>query len=459
VLGVTRLPPWFEQTLSIFEPAFSDSRNAESLKHLVSALILAETQWTVSELSQGISRPDGNAKSRRAYDYFFGGADWSATDLAQCHAEYVFDQLQVGAGDDVLLHIDDTFAGKTGDATDGVVRLYNPVAGETELGNKLVISCLQIGDVYVPYLAQMYVPEDLAPDFDEPFKKKTEIAVEDIVTPLQLPAGAALTVVFDSAYYGDERAVAIQNQGDNVVCRLKSDKHVSPLGVVWTQRVDAFASTLEYESTTITVRGKEKTYDVASEIVEIEGVGPVKIVASETDDTTRHYLSTDLGRSAAEILELVEHRWNIETVHEESNAKFGFKQYQLEGKQAIERYLQIVFLAWTLVTFAERANVAFWEERGGLSVRLDYAKQAYLVETLLEITEEVAPSLPRAERREQLHELVREFSWSSLANSFIAISKAYTPSSGLCGFYVGLIRESYFDKTNTAPLFKLSPVR
>ena len=102
------------------------------------------------------------------------------------------------------------------------------------------------------------------------------------MTPLQLPAGAALTVIFDSAYYGDERIVAIQNQGHDAVCRLKSDKHFSSQGVVWTRRVDALASTLEYESTTITVRGKEKTYDVASEIVEIEGVGSVKIVASKT---------------------------------------------------------------------------------------------------------------------------------------------------------------------------------
>ena len=357
-----------------------------------------------------------DAKSRRAYDYFFGGANWSATDLAQCHAGYVFDQLQVGAGDNVLLHIDDMFAPKTGDVTDGVARLYNPVAVETELDNKLVTSCLQVGDIYVPYLARMYVPEGLAPDFEEQFKKKTEIAVEEIVTPLQPGTGAALTVVFDSAYYGDERAVAIQNQGHDVVCRLKFDKHVSPQGVVWTQRVDARASTLEYESTTITVRGREKTYDVASEIVEIEDVGPVKIVVSKTEDTTRYYLSTDLGRRPAEILELVEHRWNIETVHEKSNAKFGFKQYQLERKQAIECYIQLVFLAWTLVMFAERANVAFWEERGGRSVRLDHAKEAYLVETLLEITEVVALSLRSRERQEQLHELVREFSWSSLAN-------------------------------------------
>jgi hypothetical protein len=436
VLCVTRLPPWFEQALTAFESPFSDSRNVDSFKHLVSALILAETQWTVSGLSRGISRPDGDAKSRRAYDYFFGGADWSATNLAQCHIEYVFEQLQVGTGDDVLLHVDDTFAGKTGDATDGVAELYNPAEGELEQGNKFVTSCIQVGDVYVPYLARMYIPEDLSPNFEKPFKKKTEIAVEDIITPLQLPVGAALTVVFDSAYYGGKRVATIQEQGHDVICRYKSSNHVSPLGEVWSQRVDEFSSTLEYEPTTITVRGNEKTYRVASEIVEIEDVGPVKIVASKTDDgTTRYYLSTDLGRSAAEILELVEHRWNIETLHQESDKKFGFKQYQLERKEAIERYIQLVFLAWTLVTFAERANVAFWEERGGLSVRLDHAKEAYLVETLLEITEEVAPSLPRAERREQLYELVREFSWSSLAISFVAAIEIYTPSSNRYGFY------------------------
>jgi len=84
---------------------------------------------------------------------------------------------------------------------------------------------------------------------------------------------------------------------------------------------------------------------------------------------------------------------------------------------------------------AERADVAFWEERGGLSVRLDHAKEAYLVETLLEMTEEVTPSLPQAERREQLHELVREFSWSSFAIFFVAAITIYTPSSNGYGFY------------------------
>lgn len=239
MLGVTDLPPWVEEVLVSFESVFTDSRNVTSFEDFVSTIIMAEDQWTVSELSRWVSRPGEDVKTGSAHRYFLGKADWSATDLAQCHADYAFDQLDVGAGDEVLLHIDDTFVEKTGDATDGVAVLYNPATGEMELDNKFVTSCLQIGDAYLPYLARMYLKEELAPEFDTPFKKKTEIAVEEIVTSLQLPAGAALTVVYDSAYYGGKRVTDIQEQGYDVVCRYKSSNHISPQGVVWSQRVDA----------------------------------------------------------------------------------------------------------------------------------------------------------------------------------------------------------------------------
>ena len=422
MLGLTHLPPWFEQAFEQFESIFSDRRNIASFNSFTSAVIMSHSKWTVNGLYQGISRPD--AKSPRTYRYFLGKANWNATDLAQQQAELLFDELNVGSDDEVLLHIDDTFVGKTGDATDGVAELYNSATGELEQGNKFVTSCLQIGDVYVPYLARMYIKEEIAPNFQQPFKKKTEMAVEDIVMPLQLPAGAALTIVFDSAYYGGNRVSTIQDLGHDVVCRFKSSHHISPVDEIWTQRVDDYASTLEYESTTISVRGKKKTYDVASEVVEIDDIGKVKIVASQTaDGTTRYYLSTDLDRSAAEILSLVEDRWNIETVHQQANEQFGFKQYQVRRKQAIESYIQIVFLAWTLVTLSEQASVGFWEDRGGLSVRLNHAQEAYLVETVLDICEGVDPSLPRAERREIFHERIRQYSWSSLAIYFISGTK------------------------------------
>lgn len=88
----------------------------------------------------------------------------------------------------------------------------------------------------------------------------------------------------------------------------------------------------------------------------------------------------------------------------------------------IERYIQLVFLAWTVVTLSEQADVAFWDERGGLSVRLDHAKEVYLVETVLDLFEEIDPSLRSRERR-VVRERVSVLSWSSVANSLITAPK------------------------------------
>lgn len=91
---MSRLPPWFRRTVVTFESLFTDSRNVTSFTRFVSAVIMVEVQWTVSELSRGISRPDEDAKSGSAYRYFLGGADWSATDIAQYHADYAFECWQ-----------------------------------------------------------------------------------------------------------------------------------------------------------------------------------------------------------------------------------------------------------------------------------------------------------------------------------------------------------------------------
>lgn len=58
----------------------------------------------------------------------------------------------------------------------------------------------------------MDIKVELAPNLQQSFTKETEIAVEDIITPLKTEAGAALTVVFDSADSTCDRERAIQNQ-------------------------------------------------------------------------------------------------------------------------------------------------------------------------------------------------------------------------------------------------------
>lgn len=422
MFGVTRIPPRYRRELATFDSAFLDERNRTSFRPFVSALILAEDQWSVSALSRGISHPD--AKSREAYKHFLGDANWSSQALAQQLVEYTLAEHE--PENHLLLHIDDTFVGKDerGNATDGVAELYNPATGEKEWGNKFVTSCLQVGEIYVPYQARMYIPEHLSNEFDQPFKTKLEIAVEDILQPLQLPAGVACTVVADNAYMAADEVSEMCRLGYDVVSRIRTDRGIQPPHRFGKQKVEDFAETLEYEEITISVRGEDQTYLAADSPVFIPELGSARLVATriddededkdENDEDVRYYISTNLDLPVVEILRSAEHRWNIETVHQEANPKFGFDQYELETKQAIERFLQLIFVAWAVTVVAGEIDAPLWSDQGGLSARLDETKQAYLLETVEAVLMEVDLSLPAEERRKQLHEVVCDFSWDSL---------------------------------------------
>lgn len=144
-----------------------------------------------------------------------------------------------------------------------------------------------------------YLGEDEATALNEPFRAKLEIAVEEIVEPLQPGAGAAVTVVTDSAYYSKDTIKRILAQGYDVVCRLKSDKHVRPVGAVGTYRVRDYVEEhdLSFENVSLCVRETEKTCRLADDVVELADVGrEIRLVVTEHDGHRRYYMSMDLDR-------------------------------------------------------------------------------------------------------------------------------------------------------------------
>jgi hypothetical protein len=406
MLSVTRVPAKYRFAFSKFERTFRESRNYTSFTHMASALITAQSAWAITALSRRISRPD--EKSRRSYDHFFTNSSWQPSDLAFALVSYLFARLQIEAGDDICLHIDDTFARKFGDATDGVANFRNPTVGRVEDGNVIVTSCLQYDGLYVPFRPVVYLGVEQAQALNERFQTKLEIAVEKIVEPLQPGAGAALTVITDSAYYSKETVEQILAQGYDVVCRLKSDKHVRPGDGIGSCRVDDYvqAHDLVFEEITIEVRETEKTYRLADDIIELTGVvTAIRLVVTEHDGNRRYYMSTDLDRTAVEILEFAEDRWNIETFHQQATEKFGMKSYELETKKGIERFLQLVCVVWTLVVLEEgNEEAALWEEGEQIGDRRSQARCSFEEESLLEFSEKVQSPLPEVERRR----LVRE---------------------------------------------------
>lgn len=441
MFGVTRIPPRFRRALAAFNTVFGDTRNLASFRSLTSALILAEGRWSIRHLARGISLSD--AKSREAYEQFLLYATWSSQALAQQILEYILAQRK--STDHLFVHIDDTFVPKDsrGNATDGVAELHNPATGDEEWGNKFVTSCLEIGNVFVPYRLRMYIPKHLSDDFQQPFKTKLEIAIEDILQPLQLPAGVDCTVVADNAYMAADEVSDICRFGYDCVSRLRTDRRVQPPDGFGKRSVSDYAATLEFQEVTVPVRGEETTYLAATSPIFIPELGGAKLVATKTTDgedeqtggnqddgdtdddddeatNIRYYVSTNLDLSVVEILRRAEHRWNIETVHQEADEKFGFKQYELENKKAIERFLQLMCVAWAVTVIASDTDEPLWTDHGRLAVRLDRAKEAYMRETSMLLSEVADPSLPDEERRDRLDEVVQEFSWGSLSISFVS---------------------------------------
>ncbi|VUT28142.1 MAG: hypothetical protein SYNGOMJ08_00704 [Candidatus Syntrophoarchaeum sp. GoM_oil] len=92
--------------------------------------------------------------------------------------------------------------------------------------------------------------------------------------------------------------------------------------------------------------------------MELENIGKAKLIISRKNqkDASKYYICTDTSLSAVEILSIYEDKWNIETGHRESNQKLGFKDYQMRGKEAIERFIQLVFSVWTALLLMDLEN-------------------------------------------------------------------------------------------------------
>jgi hypothetical protein len=83
------------------------------------------------------------------------------------------------------------------------------------------------------------------------------------------------------------------------------------------------------------------------------------------------------------------------------------KDYELESKDGIERFLQLVCIIWTLIVLEEVGDEsALWEENAKIGDRLSQARTAFGVETLMKFSEQVESSLPEAERRQIAREYV-----------------------------------------------------
>jgi len=322
---------------------------------MIAAISVCTKSKTVYNLYETIADDCDDKKARSTYDWFFNHAKWDEDEVAQRKADMFFEALNIEEGERILLIIDDTYKEKKGECTDCVGKFFDHSKGYI-WGNSFVTSVLQCRGLFIPHKAKMYIKKEDANKEGLKFRTKPQIAFEDMIKPLEIPKTSKLMIVFDSWWFSAAFINKVRGLGHHITCQIKSDKKIIPEEV--SVQVQEYAEELEkedYKIVKIMVRGKKKSYSVVERLVELEGIGKVKLVISRKNqkDVPKYYICTDKSLQAAEILSIYEDRWNIETGHRESNQKLGFKDYQMRSKKAIERFIQLVFAVWTALLLME----------------------------------------------------------------------------------------------------------
>jgi hypothetical protein len=365
-----------------------------SFCHMTTTIAVCNKSKTVFNLHETMADNNKEKKGRSSYNWFFTDGDWDEDEIAQKKADLFFEELHFHEGNRILLIIDDTYNEKKGKHTEGVGRFFDHSKGFI-WGNSIVTSVLQAKGLFIPHIAKIYVKKN---DAGDDFKTKIQIVLEEIITPLKIPPGTKLMVVFDSWWYSAALIKSCRELGHHVTCQIKSDKKIL-LDNGESYQVKRYAEQIDeknFKKIEVKARGKKKSYFVVDQIVKLDKTRQVHLVISKQKDDAepKYYISTDTELTAREILSIYEDRWDIETAHREANQKLGFKDYQLRSKRSIERFMQLVFAIWTGILLVEIESPPTRPKKKTLGEMVDQVKYESFIDLMVYVMEGLNLPIP-----------------------------------------------------------------
>lgn len=383
---ITKIPGKLKNELIAFRDLFTKP-SYTNFSYMLAAITACLLPKNIQNLHETIANNCEDKKNYQTYRYFFEKAKWDENEMAQKKADIFFKAIDARKGKRILIIVDNTLNKKKGVKTFGVGWFHDSSKGGHIWGNDIVTSAIQHKNHFIPHKARMYVKEEDAEKWGVEFKKKHEIAYEEMIKPLKVPKGANVYVVCDAAYFNKEFIDNCRNAPHyyEVIGRVKSNQLIVQDDGSEIKIKNYFREKFKkgnYKKITLTVRGKKKTYWITEAVVNLKSIGECKIVASKKSlsGKAKYYGSTDTSFSGRITLSTYENRWNIETVHREGNQKLGLKEYQARNKDSIERFFQIIFVAWTILLLLEIDKNGALAGMKLLSEMLDSMKTLHFVE-------------------------------------------------------------------------------
>ncbi|MFQ5795501.1 MAG: transposase [Candidatus Bipolaricaulia bacterium] len=233
----------------------------------------------------------------------------------------------------IYLMIDTTVLAKRGKTLPQLGWHYDSRTDSVVWGQKLVISAVGVGEIIAPWDWRTYVNERFVKAED--FHKQTELTAE-LIRSFEPPYGGKrqVVVVIDCSLLDESVIEAVDERGFGLVSYVVENRRLKD--------------------------GRYARQAATGEVVQLNGMArPVQIVHRVRGG--RHYtlVTTLVELGAVPVRRHMRRRWWIEELIKQLKQQFGLEDCQGRGQESLERWVELVWLAYVLA--ADRR----WAERHG----------------------------------------------------------------------------------------------
>ncbi len=220
----------------------------------------------------------------------------------------------------LYLILDDTVVPKRGKKLPALGFHFSSSQDRVVRGWDWVFAAVRVDSLVLPWDWRGYVNERFSEEED--FQKRTELACE-LIRSFAPPWGSQVIVLVDSAY------------GCASVIREARKRSFGVVGWVRKNRL---------------LDDGRRAWDVAEEtIAHLQGLEiPVVLVHRGRGKGRRTVICTELSWNRGQILRHLKRRWGVEVIFKLLKGQFGLGECRCRGKRSLERWVELVLLAYLL---------------------------------------------------------------------------------------------------------------
>lgn len=245
--------------------------------------------------------------------------------------------------------IDDSKTAKRGKHVQAAFRLFDHTTQRFLWGHQFVCVTLRYRGLSIPYAIELYRSKADCQKRRLPFRKLTQIA-EDLIAGLP-DFGIKRVYVLADTYYASKQIIRTAHaKGFHFVSFLKSNRRLIIDGR--RSSVSKFLKRSFRKTRKRWISLGKARYATVQQECHLPGIGDVSVVFSQKKGrrTVLPLFATDSTLTTKEIIAIYRKRWSIEVLFKQTKQYLGLTAYHHRDEHAVRTHLQLVFLAYALLT-------------------------------------------------------------------------------------------------------------